>query len=659
VAALLLPEGDFQTDIMRLLRTTLLLILCSIWLPAQVLTDASLNGAYHFVHLLASVSPSAVTSNAYNLSGTITFDGNGGYTYSGRLGSGAGAPLPDFGSGVYSVAPNGFVTLDNPNPNVTNLKINARLGRDSEVVIGSSTEAKDGSIDFFAAVRAPVAAVNNTVLNGQYTGGLLGFLNGSDVALRSALLTFSSGGTGTLGNTAVIGHAVDINNDTNVEQAPTNASYAINGDGTGTVDFGSAAPLLSGAYDIFVSANGNYLLGSSSQEGGRQVFVAIKNFGSSAGDTDWNDDYWLAEILIDTAPSDRGFSADTGALRALGQGTVTVSERVYLMSQGFGASGFSYDFSGVNFFRIDPSSRGSLGSPANLADVNMAIGAPSGGKPSAFVGAQVNPVGEPAERHGIFFGVRRPALSGSGVFLNPLGVINGASFAVPTFPIAPGTIVSLFGTNLAPAGTNAEAQPPPPLPNSLAGVTVTVNGILAPLFSVKAGQEFDQINIQVPFAITGPAATIIVNNNGTLSNAVEVNVAATSPGVFSVNANGIGPGTITHLDFTQVTEDNPAVLGEYVSIFLTGLGAVNPPVADGIAGPIDPLSYAVDADNIHVRFNGDLEGLVQYAGIAPTFVGLYQINVKIPDDPSLVGLAAVLIETSNADSDFVDIEIGF
>jgi uncharacterized protein (TIGR03437 family) len=327
---------------------------------------------------------------------------------------------------------------------------------------------------------------------------------------------------------------------------------------------------------------------------------------------------------------------------------------VYLLSESTGASGFPYDFSGVNFFRIDPSSRGSLGSSADQAQVNMAIGAPSGGEPRAFVGAQVNAVGEPAGRHGIFFGVQRPLLSGSGVFLNPLGVINGASFALPTFPIAPGAIVSLFGTGLAPAGTDADALTIP-LPTSLAGVSVTVNGILAPLFFVKP----DQINIQVPFATTAPAATIIVNNNGTLSNSVQANVAATSPGVFSVNANGIGPGTITHLDFSLVTEQNPAARGEFVVIFLTGLGRVEPPVADGVAGPLDPLSHAVDANNIRVFFNGDLEGLVTYAGIAPDFVGLYQINVLIPEDPSLVGLAAVLIETSNADSDFVDLQIAF
>jgi len=124
-----------------------------------------------------------------------------------------------------------------------------------------------------------------------------------------------------------------------------------------------------------------------------------------------------------------------------------------------------------------------------------------------------------------------------------------------------------------------------------------------------------------------------------------------------VDQNGIGPGMIAHLDSSLVTEQNPAVLGEFVSIYLTGLGAVNPPVADGVGAPT--ASEAVDADNIRVRFNSDLEGLVTYAGIAPDFVGLYQINVRIPNDPSLVGLAAVLIETSNADSDFVDLEIAF
>jgi uncharacterized protein (TIGR03437 family) len=235
-------------------------------------------------------------------------------------------------------------------------------------------------------------------------------------------------------------------------------------------------------------------------------------------------------------------------------------------------------------------------------------------------------------------------------------VINGASFAMPTFPIAGGTIVSLFGSGMAPPGTDASAGSIP-LPTTLAGVSVTINGVLAPLFFVRP----NQINIQVPFATTGPTATIIVNNNGAASNAIQVAVATSSPGVFTVNANGLGAGVITHLNNTLVSGQNPAARDEFVVMYLTGLGAVNPPIADGVGGPAtEPLSRAIDPQ-IQVLFGGDrIPGEIQYAGIAPNFVGLYQINVKIPNDPRVLGSAVpILLRTTNGDSDFVDISIGF
>jgi uncharacterized protein (TIGR03437 family) len=142
---------------------------------------------------------------------------------------------------------------------------------------------------------------------------------------------------------------------------------------------------------------------------------------------------------------------------------------------------------------------------------------------------------------------------------------------------------------------------------------------------------------------------------------VQAPVATSSPGIFSVNANGHGPGVITHLNFNFVSSQNPASRDEFVVIFLTGLGAVNPPVADGVAGPAtEPLSRAID-NQIQVFFGADrIPGEIQYAGIAPNFVGLYQINVKIPNDPRVLGSAVpILLRTTNGDSDFVDISIGF
>ena len=149
----------------------------------------------------------------------------------------------------------------------------------------------------------------------------------------------------------------------------------------------------------------------------------------------------------------------------------------------------------------------------------------------------------------------------------------------------------------------------------------------------------------------------MVNNNGELSNGVVVPVEASSPGIFSVEETGIGPGVLTHADFKPITEANPALPGERIIIFVTGVGALNPPIADGSPGPADPLSFTTDP-NVAVLFGGE-EGRIFFSGAAPFFVGLYQINVTIPDTVFPGPAVPVAIATSNAFSDFVDVTIGF
>jgi uncharacterized protein (TIGR03437 family) len=229
-------------------------------------------------------------------------------------------------------------------------------------------------------------------------------------------------------------------------------------------------------------------------------------------------------------------------------------------------------------------------------------------------------------------------------------VLNGASFAPPTYPVSGGTILSLFGSGLAPSQQSAQSVP---LPTSLAGVLVTVNGVPAPLFFVSA----TQINLQTPYATSGASARIIVNNNNVLSNEVAVPVAPTSPGIFSRNQNGIGPAIITHADFSLVTPADPALPGETVVIFLTGLGAVNPPIADGAQGPsAEPFSRVTDP-NLLVEFGREAGG-IQFAGAAPCCVGLYQINVEVPTTVVVGPAVPVAIQTTNGFSDLVDIAIG-
>jgi uncharacterized protein (TIGR03437 family) len=621
---------------MNILRAFFMLALVSGLASAQ-LNNASLNGRYYFVHLLVTVSQEGETTAGRNLGGTITFDGNGGFSFTGRQGADSGAPAAAAGNGTYSVSSAGFVELTNPI--VQQLKINGRLGADSEIVLGSSTEAADGSFDLFVALKAPASGVTNGSLNGSYSGGSLSFPNGRDTALKTAFLRLTPNGGGVFPGAQVIGHAADAN-ETTVEQSLTNATYSLNADGSGTASFGTSASLFTGNHDVFVSANGNYFIGYSTETGGREIFLAIKNFSNSANTASWNGNYWISEVFVDLR--DNSYSMATGAIRANGSGQAPLSERVRLGQSPI-------DFSGVNSYAVNADSTGALAGILVEDVTNFAIGAPSGDRPAAFVQAQIDAVDAATQDHGLAFGVRMPDLTGSGVFLSPLGVLNGASFAPPTYPISGGTILSLFGTGLAPSEQSAQSVP---LPTTLAGVSVTINDVPAPLFFVSPGQ----INLQTPFSITGATARIVVNNNSNLSTAVDVPVAATSPGIFSRDQNGIGPAVITHADFSLVTTQDPALPGETIIIFLTGLGAVDPPFADGAPGPSSPLSVVTDQD-LQVEFGREV-GTILFAGAAPGFVGLYQINVTIPDTVVVGTAVPVAIQTTNGFTDLVDLAIG-
>src|SRR5580698_2910605 len=105
------------------------------------------------------------------------------------------------------------------------------------------------------------------------------------------------------------------------------------------------------------------------------------------------------------------------------------------------------------------------------------------------------------------------------------GVLNGASFATGQ-PVAPGSLVSIFGTNLASTSSAATSVP---LSTSLGGVKVTFNNIAAPLNYVSGGQ----INAQMPFELTGSStAQVVVTNNGVASAPQSLQVVSVAPGIF-------------------------------------------------------------------------------------------------------------------------------
>ena len=172
------------------------------------------------------------------------------------------------------------------------------------------------------------------------------------------------------------------------------------------------------------------------------------------------------------------------------------------------------------------------------------------------------------------------------------------------------------------AGTEAATELP--LPTMLAGTEVLVNDTPAPLFFVSPLQ----INFQMPFEVTGTTVRIAVASGGVRGPEVMVKVAPAAPGIFTAVPGGSGQGAILNEDFSPNSAENPTAAGSVVQIFATGLGATDPPLATGQTGASSPpLNLTV---MVPVVMIGGAPAEVLFSGMAPGFVGLYQVNARVP-----------------------------
>jgi uncharacterized protein (TIGR03437 family) len=218
----------------------------------------------------------------------------------------------------------------------------------------------------------------------------------------------------------------------------------------------------------------------------------------------------------------------------------------------------------------------------------------------------------------ILFGEQIPNLTGPGVFLNPQGIVNAATYAPVGDFISPGEFIQLYGSGFVASGTMTATTLP--FPPTLDGVSVAINGVAAPVYYVSSGE----IICIVPYELTGTTATIMVTSGQTQSNSVTVGVAPTSPGVFSANDSGYGDGAITHVNNTSVNSNNPAQPLETVQMYVSGLGALSAPVVDG--------NGAVGVDDAATKpqvIINNQQASVGYWGLTVD-AGLYQINFTIP-----------------------------
>lgn len=308
-----------------------------------------------------------------------------------------------------------------------------------------------------------------------------------------------------------------------------------------------------------------------------------------------------------------GFPFDTQTLAAR-----NVDGSVVILMSNF-ALNATYDNNGpgtARTFALDVSALGNFTS-ATLVTLNAATPA-SGPVPQSLTPAAQMQVTLPG------YGAALLRLSNAQPKLPAAGVVNAASFTGGA--VAPGEIVSLFGTALGPAAGAGLAMTNPWLvSNALAGVHVLFDGVPAPITYASAGQ----VNAVVPYSVAGQSSTELqVEYLGALSPAVTLPVAAAVPGIFTITATGSGQGAIlNNSDYTVNSAANPVARGDWVQIFLTGAGATNP---EGVDGLLASAPYPALTGNVTVTIDG-MPCTTNYAGAAPYLIaGLTQINAQVP-----------------------------
>ncbi|MEX2301696.1 MAG: hypothetical protein WD733_12210 [Bryobacterales bacterium] len=205
-----------------------------------------------------------------------------------------------------------------------------------------------------------------------------------------------------------------------------------------------------------------------------------------------------------------------------------------------------------------------------------------------------------------------------------LGFVNGASFQQGWVPGSTGTI---FGIGLMEGVDGVFLPNVFPFPTEVRGVSVTVNGVRAPILGLASVNGQEQINIQVPFSVAAPGAVaVVINNNGSSTTITGVQMLTVQPGIFQVG----NFAAALHADYQLVSPSNPARPGEVILLFLTGLGATNPAVGTNVVGP-SPAAQTVLTPTVQI--DGVAQAISGNTGFyAPQLVTVYQINFFVAAD---------------------------
>jgi uncharacterized protein (TIGR03437 family) len=542
-----------------------------------------LNGVYNFREALWVTNETAssnVLFEATSQFGTITFDGRGNYSASFADHTGARFNT----QGTYAIAASGlgFIRRSKADGDIV------YGGVSNGVFIGSNTES--GFNDLFIAARQN-ASVG---FSGRYNVAYMNLSTANLAQIRDAEYQLAPNGAGSLGSFSVRGYTGGDRNA--VTQSVSNAGYSIS-NGVGTLTFGasSSAAILSGTQQLFLSPDGQFIFGGSTT--GWDMFVGVR---APAAAPMYEGLFYQAGMDVRRTALPNGLASLNsyfGAFNVIGSLREMIGHQRLQTSPD---AAYEYTYSDYYQLASDGSHDDFLGQLNFVsADGNYRIGYGT------------------VDYLGLNVAIKLAPFTGSGVFLNPTGVVNAASYTPFTTGIAPGQLITLFGTGLA-GGNFSDSTFPP----TLGTVTVRINGRIAPVYDVRPGQ----ISALVPYETAVGVAEIQVTRGAQTSNRVTAYVNRTAPGVFATDASGLGHAAALHADYSLITTQNPARAGEVILIYATGLGATTPAVATGAAGPTNPLAEtALPSVSI-----GGRTGRVLFSGLAPSFRGLYQMNVEVP-----------------------------
>jgi len=213
---------------------------------------------------------------------------------------------------------------------------------------------------------------------------------------------------------------------------------------------------------------------------------------------------------------------------------------------------------------------------------------------------------------------------------------------------APGSLVSVFGSSLSPVNQVSSFIP---LPTALGESCLTVNGLPIPMILVSP----TQINAQLPYQIEGNV-TMILRTPGGVSDNFNLTVQPTAPSIFRTVVAGFEDGVPTIIRARNqqlVTLSNPIHREDTITIYLTGLGNTVPAIEAGVAAGSVPTPVAVVAPSVRI---GGQELSVQFAGLAPGQVGVFQINALVPRTVPL-GMGLPLLVTQGGQSTQVSVRV--